>query len=485
MISRGFIKNSVLYTVAGAMPMASAIILLPFYVKSLSAADFGALSVLLTFTILIQIVVTYSFDASIYLYFHEFRKDKEKLARFISTAFLFVLLVGVVVSVILAWIGDILFGGFAGNQQLNFFPFGMMSATTAVFQSVFKMHNSLMQTQERPLQYLTSNLVAFVLIAGLTIGGLSWFPSSLMGPVGGRMVAMGVVSIWSLFRIFSEFGVHFDWRLLKSTFSYGHSSYAYQLQQWIINYFDRPIMAWMGVMADLGVYDFALKCLVVIDLVIAGLYNTLFPRILSRHGDQAVSGSTVEINRYYNGLTAAIMLLVASSILVLPYLIDWFVTNTSFRAVVPFIPFAALIFLLKGLRYFVGMPYSTQKYAKPLPWILAGVTITKLILSWILIRRIGIMGAVGATIVCQAMEIVLLAWWIRRRFTFRFNALKLVVAPLLLMLLIAGAEPFTTPQLSGWVHLGYVFFTLVLLLLVYRNEWSQIDWRKLLSNPKT
>ncbi|MFO0267060.1 MAG: hypothetical protein ACK51D_08950, partial [Cyclobacteriaceae bacterium] len=84
MISARFIKSSLIYTVAGALPMASAIILMPFYGKYLSAELFGALSVYFAFSLLVQIVVTYSFDASLYLNFHEYKHDPKLLATFIS-----------------------------------------------------------------------------------------------------------------------------------------------------------------------------------------------------------------------------------------------------------------------------------------------------------------------------------------------------------------------------------------------------------------
>ena len=65
MISKGFIRNSVIYTVAGMLPMASAVILLPFYLNYLPIEQYGQLALYLAFSMFVQIVATYSFDSSL------------------------------------------------------------------------------------------------------------------------------------------------------------------------------------------------------------------------------------------------------------------------------------------------------------------------------------------------------------------------------------------------------------------------------------
>jgi O-antigen/teichoic acid export membrane protein len=83
-ISKTFIKSSIIYTVAGALPMASAIILLPFYGNNLPLAVYGELATYIAFSMLVQVLVTYSFDTSVYVYYHEYKNAPEKLSQFLS-----------------------------------------------------------------------------------------------------------------------------------------------------------------------------------------------------------------------------------------------------------------------------------------------------------------------------------------------------------------------------------------------------------------
>ena len=108
-ISKNFLKSSFIYTVAGSLPVVSAIVLLPFYSANLSTSDFGALSIYLSFTLLIQYITTYSFDISLYIHFHEFKNEPRKLASFVSSAFILMLMIGGVVAGILTLSGDLLF----------------------------------------------------------------------------------------------------------------------------------------------------------------------------------------------------------------------------------------------------------------------------------------------------------------------------------------------------------------------------------------
>jgi O-antigen/teichoic acid export membrane protein len=149
--------------------MASAVILLPFYVQDLSLALFGKLSIYLAFSLLIQIIVTYSFDSSIYIHFHEYKRLPQKLNEFVSSAFLLMILIGIGVGFILAITGELLFEHVIPQSNISFYPYGIASVVTGIFQAIFKVHSSLLQTRERPVLFFWLNLGLFFLIAFLTI----------------------------------------------------------------------------------------------------------------------------------------------------------------------------------------------------------------------------------------------------------------------------------------------------------------------------
>ena len=453
--------------------MASAIILLPFYSK-LPVSIFGALAIYFSFSLLVQIIVTYSFDSSLYINFHEFKNDPKKLSSFISSAFLFILLISMVTGLILAFIGDWVFAHVFSKEEILFFPFGTLSVATGIFQALLKVNNSLLQTQEKPTLFMWANLLSFSLIASLTIIGLYLFPDSLWGPIGGRLLATLLSAAWVLSFVFRQFGFHFNWQLLKTTFSFNNTSLIYQVQQWFITSFDRVFLLLFISLASLGVYDLALKCMLAIEFVLTGLNSSFYPKVLGIVATQQHKGTTVETNKYYHGLTAVSMVLVSICIFIFPVIIEFVFKKPGYQNAIPLLPFAAIIYLFRPLRLFISFPYSAIKYSKPLPLFYLLVVVVKIGAMYFLVTRFDVFGAIISTWISYGVEILILYFGIRGKFDFKFNIFKMIIGPLSLTVLILLVEPFFGKEYSYWVHSLYVLVAMGMLGWAYRTEIRKI-----------
>ncbi|HEY5748667.1 MAG TPA: lipopolysaccharide biosynthesis protein [Chryseolinea sp.] len=474
MISKGFIKSSLIYTLAGTLPLASGFILLPFYINQLSTELYGALTVYLVFSLLVQILVTFSFDTSIYIHYHELKGDQRKLSRFISSAFVFMLLAGLGVGLLLTISGDLVFRVVLSNKNVSFYPFGLISVGVGIFQAIFKVHSSLLQSREKPELFFVSNLLSFSLIASFTIIGLMLYPGSLVGPLTGRLLASLIPGLWALSRIFREFGFHYDFSWLKTSFSFNAYTFLYQLQQWVINQFDRILMLFFLLLGDVGVYDFAIKCLIPIELLMNSLHNSFYPTVVSTLIAQKEKGSVPEVNRYYHGLTAVVMLLVCGSILALPWGIEMFARKASYQQANAYIPYLALIYLFRTMRLFFSVPYGILKYSKPLPVIYLVVSAVKILGMIALIRYFQVYGVIVASLISIMVEVVLLRTNMRQ-FVFRFNFFKIVMAPLIMFVMVVFLEPTVGRSYPNTVHLLYVLSCGGLLWWAYRKELKLIN----------
>ncbi len=473
MISKNFIKSSAIYTIAGSLPMASAIILMPFY-GELPSQVYGMFSIYVGFSLLVQILVTYSFDASIYINFHEYKNDPKQLAKFISSAFVFVLLLSLAIGVFLAVGGNWIFKAVYGEGNIPFWPFGVLSVGSGVFQALFKINNSLLQTQSKPTQFLWGNVFSFSFIAIFTIVGLKLFPESLWGPIGGKLLGVLISAAWVLASIYRQFGIHFDWKLLKTTFSFNTPSLIYQIQQWFINYYDRILLLSIILSkSTVAYYDVALKFLLAIDFILTGLNSTIHPKVLGKVNDQQIKSSTIEINRYYNGMTAIAILAVTGSLLIFPPVIRLFF-NSDYHAAIPLLPLAAIIYLMRPLRLYVAMPYAALKYSKPLPVYYLFLAAFKIGIMYLFIQQWGVWGALISSLIAYVSEIALLYLGIRSKFSFKINAFKLVGAPVLLAVFILSLEPVWGNEYSLVLHAGYVVVGIVILFWAYRNEFNDI-----------
>src|SRR5690606_621718 len=210
-------------------------------------------------------------------------------------------------------------------ENISFYPYGLASVGAGALQALFKVHSSLLQSREKPETFLWSNVLSFGMIALFTLIGLELFPNSLMGPIMGRFLAAFIAAIWVLARIFKEFGVHFDFGWLRSSFGFNTYTFIYQLLQWTINHFDRILMLLVLSLSEVGVYAFATQCLIALELLMNSLHSSFYPKVVNNIMSQKEKQSTPEMNRYYHGLTAIIMLCACIGIFSLPWLIETFV----------------------------------------------------------------------------------------------------------------------------------------------------------------
>jgi O-antigen/teichoic acid export membrane protein len=469
LISKNFIKGSLLYTLSGALPMASAIILLPLYVLYLPPTLYGVLAVCLAFSVLIQIVVTYSFDTSLYIHYHELKNEPDKLAVFISSSFAFIILLGIVVTAILTATGEVIFR-LVPDTKIAFYPYGFISVIIGVFQAIFRVHGNLLQTREQAGTFTVSNVALFFLIASTTVIGLKLYPGTLFGPLGGRLLSGFVMAAWAIARIVKRYGVHLKnpWKIVS--FHFNLFSFFYQIQQWLINYFDRFLLLFFLPLSAVGVYDFAIKALVAIEILMNGLHGTIYPRIIKRLTSQQEKKSSPEVNRYYYGLISVVMVLICLSIFALPIAIDLFVKKSTYSQSIQYLPFLALIFMFRAMRFYFAVPFSIYKYMQQLTVISFVASSVKILLMIFLIKKYEIYGVVIAAYAASVIEISLLWYFIKTKYAMDFNWFKLIGAPLLLMGVVLICEPLVGHFYPVWVHFGYGIFCGAMLLLAYRNE---------------
>ena len=480
MISKRFIRNSVIYTIAGSLPLASGIILLPFYFQYLSTSVYGASALYTGVSMLVQILVTYSFDSSIYSYFHEFKNDRVKLAVYVSSSFTFILILSLFIGLFLSISGSLIFEHVFTESKLLFYPYGLIAVATGIFQAIVKVNSSLLQTQEKASSFLWINLLSFFLIALSTVAGLYFYPDELIGPVGGRFVAVAITGIWVLFTIYRQFGFHFDFTFLRNTLGFNHPSFLYQLMQWFNGYYDRVLMASYLPMAQVGIYDLTVKVVTAIDFALSGFYNSFFPKVLGIVALQTEKKTTLEINRYYNGLTAVTILLVGLGIFFFPIIIEWLITKPGYLEAIPWIPFVAVTYLLRTIRFYVTMPYAAIRYQKPLPFFYLLIVAIKIGAMLFLLPLYGIMGVLISTWIGYGVEVIVLYLGIRNKFLFKVNRFKTIAAPMLMALVIVALEPWFGLQYPFLVHSSYLVFGIGLLTWAYRNELNVFQLSKII-----
>jgi len=290
-----------------------------------------------------------------------------------------------------------------------------------------------------------------------------------------------LMATWVLIGIFREYGWHFKSPWQQTSARFNAYTFAYQVLQWVVNYFDRVVITVFMPLSAVGLYDFAQKCLAPVDLVLNGLNSTIAPKVIQRVNQQKEKKSTtVEINRYYYGLVSVVLLLLCLSIFFIPWLVNVFIPKSDYAEALRYIPFVAMVFIFRALRIYFVVPYTFLKKMDTITVINFFISGFKIGLMVYLVIRWGLYGVVASAVLAYSAELVALWFYLKHDYAIRFNAFKLLIAPLLMFLIILAGELLLADRYQFVVHLSYCVACAGLLWIAYRNELKLIDPFKIL-----
>ncbi len=285
MISKQFIKSSFIYSVIGALPLASSIILLPFYTNMLTTDQFGLLALYIAFTAIMQILVNFSLDQYLGIHWINFQDNVQKAKENVGTVVSLLLLIGVLFLVVFIISGDSIFSSFSGftknKTNLEFYPWGFMSLLTAIFNSLFKSYTALLIYQQRPVRFFWLNIFNFVLTIGISLSILFYKPFSLAGPMYGRLLSGLGIFLLALFFFVQEFGISFHKKLLKGIAVFCFPLFVYFILSWIAGNVDRYIIAYFLNASDVGIFVFAIQCTFLMEFFQSGLSSSIYPKVFN------------------------------------------------------------------------------------------------------------------------------------------------------------------------------------------------------------
>ena len=164
----------------------------------------------------------------------------------------------------------------------------------------------------------------------------------------------------------SELKLHVEF--VKKIISFTSPLFVYALLTWVISYIDRFII--MGFIKDpvlVGIFDFAVKLVLFLDLIMTGLVNTINPKVYSIWQRDNLKRSTPEVNRYYSGLTAFFLVLVPLFVLVAPMLIPIVIHKAIYFQAFRYIAILSAGYMTRVWFFMYLAPIMFFKKTKVLP----------------------------------------------------------------------------------------------------------------------
>jgi O-antigen/teichoic acid export membrane protein len=472
MISKQFAKSSVIYTVVGALPYASGFLLLPWFTALLTPAQFGINALYISVMYLVQIISTFGMDMSSVVMHYDYRDNKEKLRQFLGTIFILLIISGLFSVVffsaggfrILTWVFD-------SSEFLNLLPFGLITLISAVFNSVFKTYSGLLIYLEKPERFFWLNISNFIITIVASLLLLYIFPQTLYGPILGRLIPAVVSASLSLILLSREFGLYWNSKFVRDIFRVSYPLFLYAVLVWVINYIDRFIL--LGFLKDpvlVGIFDFAVKLVLFLDLIMTGLVNTINPKVYSIWKRDDLRQSTPEVNRYYSGLTAFFLVLVPLFVLVAPILIPIVIHKAIYFQSFRYIAILSAGYMTRVWFFMFLAPLMFFKKTRVLPRVFLFSAIFEVGTGMLMVYFFGLEGAVWTFFLVKPFQALLLFLESRRVFEFRFNRFKIIGLPVIFIAVVISSEILSPPSFRIIVECGQLVVALLLVWFTYRKE---------------
>jgi O-antigen/teichoic acid export membrane protein len=449
---RSLARASALYTVGNVAPKIGAFLLLPIYVRFLTQEDYGALALLTSLAGILAVVYHLGLDSAV-MRLH-FDTGGRAQARLYSTATLFSLAIGAVMTVVLAVaLGPFFDRLFAGTP---FIPLGALALLVALVGSLGYVPSTLFRAAGRPGRFLAVNLGAFLLSSIVAVILVVAFDLGAAGVLTGQLIGGTAVLVVTLVVVDRLGPWTVDRAQLREGLRIGLPLLPHGISAWALRLADRWLIALLiglpaiEARAQVGVYAVGYQLGFVVSIIVTS-FNSAWSPYFFRIGDRP-SGP-----RFYTEMTTLVMaglLALAVAVSTLAPEIVAVIARPGYEAAADVLPLVAFASVLQGLYVmFVTVVFLTKRTGR-----LATVTIASAVLNValnvILIPRLGIMGAAWATVGSYAFFAAATFVFARRMYPMQISWLRLGLMTVLAVVAVALARVIAPgPSIgAGLIH---------------------------------
>jgi len=468
-------SNSFIYGIGNILSKLSAFFLIPIYTRYLSMTEVGIIALLEMAELFIITIVPLGLVNAIWRYFPESTK-KEKV-KILSSAFWGINGIGIIVFLVLVLFRE---------QIASHLQFGVNGPT---FILILLCNSFLFvggqfilwmfQYEQKAIKYLAISLFQFLGVLILNIIFVLFLDKGIIGVLYSKFIVFFILYLISGSFILWRAAVLPSITLLKKLMKYGLPLVIVSFVTPILTLSDRYFLNLFVSLEEIGVYSIAYKFGMLINmLLVVPLQRTLTPLIYQTGIGQDAQKIYKDAMFYY-ALIGCFFLIVMD--VLAPSFLQYFATK-DYLSGAAIIPWITLAYFINGFRSFFRSSLALKDKTTVLGWIGIITIILNIGLNFLLIRELGVTGAVIATVISylfvvsciyfNAQRIMRIDWkWIR--------LIKLATITLITIFCYHGLFRLGIHSNIFAVLLSLVLFC-VSLLITKTIGWREINGIKLI-----
>jgi O-antigen/teichoic acid export membrane protein len=421
---KNFSKDAMAYGLGKGIKKFLGFLLLPFYTRALTPADYGILDTLGTFVFFIAVFLNMGLDSASGFYYFQPKEEKEK-GKILFTVFI-LRLVTIIPAVILSF--------FASN--ISEFLFKTDEYTNVVLVTCLLLPLNVITSEQeliyrfnrKPWKYNLLTILRAVVNIGAGVAlvvNLKW---GVFGAQLASFLSSVVVVVFSfLFYTRSKYTYQFSFVWAKKMVGYGFPLVLAGIAVWVYSVSDRYFLLYYKNLEDIGYYSIGStfsQPLGLINTAVQMSWGVLFYEIYNREGsEKAESKNAITVLVKYYVILGCILSLFLS---VFAFEIVDLVTTPAYLPGIIVIPLLLFSAIIAQLIEIVGVGITLSEKTIYFTYILIISALVNFGLNFIFVPLLSYYGAAITTVISYIVNLLLTYKIAQRYFPAKYDVFSLI-----------------------------------------------------------
>ena len=468
------VKHSGIYSFGNLSGNILSFLLLPVYTRLLTTEQYGILALVAVFRVVVQRAVNLGTQSSVVKVFFEVDTEEEKKIV-VSTAFIFLTVISVFVTLILFFFREGLAILFLKSPQLSYlFAFALF---TSLFFIIKTVPLSIFRAREKTVMY--SVFAFFTLFLGIVFNIIFVIilKENVKGVLKSALISQLIIFLLILVPFSKNLVFKFKKEYLLRMLTFGVPLVPSGLAMWILTLLDRYFLRIFTTMEMVGVYSVGYKIATIVSILIVIPFSLAWSPLMLRWHKHEEDPKVLYVKAYKYFSIASLFLALIISIYAKEVI--WGMTTQPFYNAYKIVYFIVLAYVFHGffMIFATGCTLVRKTFYFPIATGIAAIMNT--VLNIFLIPRFQMMGAAVATIASYFAMTVLILIFSERYYKIPFNfrdTVKIVLVTTILYIL--GLFITSNFAIAILLKFGLIlsFFPLLYLLRVFTRK--EIDTAK-------
>ena len=463
-------KNSFIYGIGNLSTKFIGLILLPLYTHVLPVSEFGMLAMLESTS---QVLITI-FGLSLYNAFLRWYWEKEYEERRNSmffTVLVFLTLVSALMVVSLIGGSRILASYLLENSQ--YYRLIRLMVVTAGFEIIGVLPLTLLRVQERPVMFITANIIKFVVNLSLTVLFIVVLKHRIEGIYEAQIIGNIVFFLFLSRYIWKHSEARFDHKVLREMLSFSLPLVLSSIAGLFLTLTDRFTLRFSSGLEQVGNYQFGFKIANAIKVIVLNSISFALAPVIYKVINEKGSRRFYSKILTYTGFVVMIIVMVISFFGKEIAMI--MAEKKEYRSAFILIPVLSMGHYFGSLKDILFTGLNITKKTKVSAIIITFVSAINVVLNIGFIFLFHTMGAAIATAFSQLIYLLLVWKYSQKYFYIDYEWQKLIKITVTGSLLIVAAMYSNNLPLVGSLFAKLILLAVYPLILYYWKFFEGIE----------